>query len=224
MREHRWWIGWLGMAILLVLLLVAWNQRRECERERARLADELVECKGEVDAQRTQTDAERARAETCERNLAAQCANCGHTPPPGPIIDITPNPNSGGTYVSLNGTPAQPQDPSGDTLNAKAFGALMQFKADFVLNGESVERSLRSAKVTFPSGDVLEILKEGDYPGVFTWKLNGTTLAPVPPSPDHAWRTDLCATAPAIEVEYMIPGGGTGTAIAQKLTLQAFNL
>jgi hypothetical protein len=213
MRVRNPWIGGLSVALLLVSITGCGGQLRECEQERnlaqanlAQCQDDLAQCKRDV--------------ENCQPTPPP---DGGHAPPPGPIIIITPNPNSGGKYVSVNGTACNDVSASGDTLNAKAFGALMQFEATVMEEGVPVTRTIRKAKLTLASGKVLEIIKTGDYPGVFTWKLDGAVLEPVSPAQDHDLRSDICSVAPVIEVEYQKLGGGTATTTAQSVTTRAYN-
>ncbi|HEX6850814.1 MAG TPA: hypothetical protein VF139_05345 [Candidatus Polarisedimenticolaceae bacterium] len=114
-------------------------------------------------------------------------------PPEGP--DIVIDPTSSGNAWKIDGKTPNAVAPTGNELNAVAFGTKVAFEAEVEITtstGTTVVSTTRVNRITAKfGGKSLEINASS---GSFEWKLDGTTLT----SHDFgtettpSWRSDLC--------------------------------
>lgn len=195
--DRKTWPCWLLVVVLAVALIGVWRSLTVAQAELDRLREEVSGLKEKI------------------AQLEKECGE----PLPGPIIDITPNPNGDGNHFTIGGAPAIPTPPQGDTLNRWGFGKVTRFRAVFNVDGTTVTRDLASFTAKF-GGKLLEVKRIGSNPETFQWTFGEKVLGswPNPPSQRH-WRDDLCTSMTDVQWTFKIPENLTGTLV--KVEIQA---
>lgn len=209
MNERRTLILSAIIVLLLIALGYLWIQRGGVREEQLRLNQELAACRAEASQTKTELAA-------CKDELAALKKG---EPVPGPIIDITPQPNENNNHFTIGGTPAQAVTPSNNELNAKFFGKVLMFRATFEVNGNTVVRDLAAFRGKL-GGLPFEVKRVGTNPENVGWKLNAVDLVKATTTmPDHHVRSDMCTALTDITWDLVTPENPPGGTF-KKLEIQ----